>query len=94
MLEAFVETAISEPTNMEDARLNKVYGARGSHIANTLLTDSEYLHYFLIWIVVFAAVIFSLHKIMKSTMTTKQSNQARKELERAFSMPSATEDID
>ena len=51
-----------------------MYGARASYINNTLMSgDAEYLHYFCIWLVVFAAVIYSLHRIMKSTMTSKQS---------------------
>lgn len=68
LLEAHVSAAAThtdaaEPT---DARLNKVYGARASYINNTLMSgDAEYLHYFCIWLVVFAAVIYSLHRIMK-----------------------------
>mmetsp|Transcript_951 Transcript_951/g.1307 ORF Transcript_951/g.1307 Transcript_951/m.1307 type:complete len:95 (-) Transcript_951:231-515(-) len=68
LLEASVSQATQQQAagqNPTDLRLNKVYGSRGSYIANTLLTDTEYLHYFCIWIVVFAAIIFSLHKLMK-----------------------------
>ena len=63
-------TVESMPAEKE-AIVNEVFGARASYIANTLLTDSEQLHYFCIWLVVFAIVIFGLHKLMKSTMTSK-----------------------
>ena len=93
LLEAHVSAAAqhSDAAEPTDARLNKVYGARASYINNTLMSgDAEYLHYFCIWLVVFAAVIYSLHRIMKSTMTSKQSKQACEQLERAFSLPEET----
>ena len=86
-LEAAVESSQSQhEQQVTEARLNKVYGVRASYIANTILNDSEHLYYFCIWLMVFATVIFGLHKLMKSTMTTKQSKEARQELDRAFSV--------
>ena len=65
-------------------RINKVYGARSSYIANTLLTDDEYLNCFLIWALVFGAVIYGLNKIMKANLQAKPASKAIERLE-AFS---------
>ena len=78
LLEAHVSAAAQDTSGASptDARLNKVYGARASYINNTLMHDTEYLHYFGIWLIVFAMVIYSLHRVMRSTLSSKQSKQA------------------
>ena len=49
-----------------------MHGARGAHIANTLLTDAEYIHYLLLWAMV-AGVIIGLARAMNTIASeTKQ----------------------
>ena len=47
-----------------------MYGARGAHIANTLLTDSEYIHFFLLWAMA-AGVLIGVTKAMRAYIEAK-----------------------
>lgn len=65
---------VTAPSQSEETvsqkRIHKVHGARGAHIANTLLTDAEYIHYFLLWAMV-AGVIIGAVRAMNSAAEVK-----------------------
>ena len=88
-VEATLETSegASADASTGDKRINKVYGARGSYIANTLLTDSEYINYVLVWAVVFTILIIGARRIMQTALEQKQ---VRDKLDQAFDVPVET----
>ena len=79
--------AARPPSSETETRINKVYGARASYIANTLMTDADWLQYFFVWMVVFCTVIFGLNRLMKSALEVKQGVAAKEKLEKAFGEP-------
>ena len=70
----------------EEKKIKSNFGARGAHIAYTLQHDSEYIHYFLLWAVVFSAIIFGLNRLIQSRGLEKKT-KAAKSVEEAFAMP-------
>ena len=73
-------------TVKEEKKIKSNFGARGAHIAYTLLNDNEYIHYFLLWAVVFSAILFGMNKIIQNCVRDKKA-KASKNIEEAFSMP-------
>ena len=60
-----VPVATETPETVHEKRINKVYGARASYIANTLLTDTEYTNIIFLWAVVFAGILLALNKMVR-----------------------------
>ena len=68
LLEATIDQ-VQEPAKPYLKRnISNVYGARAGYIANTLQNSSEYVHYILLWAVVFSAILFALTKITKESV--------------------------
>lgn len=88
LVEATLDQVATPTKKSEEGvkRVNKVYGARSSYIANALLSDDEYLNCFVIWAAVFTVIIYGLNKLMKASLQTKSANKAVERLE-AFSLP-------
>ena len=73
-------------TVIGDKKIKSNFGARGAHIAHTLMNDSEYIHYMLLWAVVFSAFLFGTNKVYQNCLRDKKA-KASKNIEEAFSMP-------
>ena len=73
-------------TVIGEKKIKSNFGARGAHIAHTLMNDSEYIHYILLWAVVFSALLFGTNRIYQNCLRDKKA-KASKNIEEAFSMP-------
>ena len=84
--ESLVEATIDQVSEKTEKpylkrNISNAYGARAGYIANTLQNSSEYIHYILLWAVVFSAVVFALNKITKESQGKKSAAQ---KIEEAF----------
>ena len=55
--------------------INKVYGARGAYIANTLIHDSDQLMFFCLWASVAAVILVGMKKVMRTALDSNQDTK-------------------
>ena len=60
------------------AKINKVYGARGAYIANTLLSDREQVIFVCLWSAVAAVILVGMSKMMRSTFGSEAASTQKK----------------